>query len=322
MKHLPAVGIVGSGLALPERVVTNDDLAGQVDTNDEWIRTRTGIRTRHVLSEGCDTGDLATLAAQRALQAAGVEPAEVDAVVAGTVSGDMAFPGVANLVQHRLGLRQIPAYDVAAACAGFVYALHQGAMPIQTGRARTVLVIGVDAMSKLLDWTDRNTCVLFGDGAGAVVLREVPAGYGLLGLNLGSDGAGGDLLKVVPPEADPTGRPVIQMNGREVYKFAVRVQAHACEAALAEAGVSHEDIDWLVPHQANIRIIESAARWLGVPRERVYVNVDRYGNTSAASIPIALAEATAQGLFQRGDHVVLVGFGGGLSWGAAVLRWY
>ncbi|NUQ00102.1 MAG: ketoacyl-ACP synthase III [Armatimonadetes bacterium] len=321
MKQFPAVGIVGAGLAVPELRLTNEELALRVNTSDEWIRSRTGISSRHILSNGTDTSDLATLAGQRALDHAGLPPEAVDAVIVATVSADMPFPNAANQVQYKLGLRRGPAFDLSAACSGYIYALVTGSMMIQSGRAETVLVVGADALSKMLDWEDRTTCVLFGDGAGATVLRPVEEGYGLLGANLGSDGAGGELLKVAPRPTELNGRSYIQMAGREVFKFAVRIQAEACEAALAEAGITAEQVDWLIPHQANTRIIEAAAKGLGIPMERVYVNVDKYGNTSAASIPIALAEAIGAGTFKRGDHLLLVGFGAGLTWGAAVLRW-
>ena len=316
-----AVGILGAGFAVPDKRVTNDDLARTIDTSDEWIRTRTGISSRHLLANGDQTSDLATLAARRALANAGIEPDAIDAVIVATVSADMPFPNAANQVQHKLGLRRGPAFDLSAACAGYIYALDTAAAMIQTGRAETILVVGADALSKLLDWTDRSTCVLFGDGAGATVVGKVDQGYGLLGSTLGSDGSGGDLLKVAAPDDDQHGERLIRMAGREVFKFAVRIQAEACEKVMREAGISADDIDWLVPHQANIRIIETAAKGLGIPMERVFINVEKYGNTSAASIPIALAEATAQGLFKRGDHILLVGFGAGLSWGAALVRW-
>ena len=321
MKGQPAVGIVGAGLAVPDNCVTNVDLAQLVETSDDWIRSRTGIASRHVLVDGVDTSDLAALAGQRAMDAAGIVAADVDAVICATVSADMPFPTASNLVQHRLGLRKVMAFDLAAACSGYIYSLVMGSLLIQGGRAETVLVIGADALSKMLDWTDRTTCVLFGDGAGATVLRPVEEGYGLLGASLGADGGGGDVLKVAPRTPSDPKPGTIQMAGREVFKFAVRIQAETCQEALAEAGITAEQVDWLVPHQANLRIIESAAKSLKIPMDRVVVNLDRYGNTSAASIPIALAEAGERKLFRRGDHVLLVGFGAGLTWGAAVLRW-
>lgn len=317
----PAVGILGSGFAVPARRVTNDDLARTIDTSDEWIRTRTGIVSRHILSNGDQTSDLATLASERAIADAGIDRDDIDAVIVATVSGDMPFPNLANLVQYRLGLRRGPAFDLSAACAGYIYSLDMAAAMIQTGRAKTVLVVGADALSKMLDWTDRSTCVLFGDGAGATVVSEVEEGYGLLGTHLGADGSGGDLLKVAAPAEDEHGERLLRMAGREVFKFAVRIQAEACQKVLDEAGLTADEVTWLVPHQANIRIIETAAKGLGIPMSRTFINVEKYGNTSAASIPIALAEATAQGLFQRGDNILLVGFGAGLAWGAALLRW-
>jgi 3-oxoacyl-[acyl-carrier-protein] synthase-3 len=321
VNQFPSVGIVGTGLAAPPRLVTNDDLATFVETSDEWITSRTGIRERHFLSDGLDTSDIAAAAGREALAASGVAPDDIDVVIVATITEDMAFPNAACMVQHKLGLPTRAAFDLGAACSGFVYGLTMSASLIQTGRARHILLIGADCLSKYLDFTDRGTCVLFGDGAGAAVVAAVPEGFGLLGANLGCDGSGGVLLKY-SAEGKPDGRPYLQMAGREVYKFAVRIQGEACEAALAEAGLTADQIDWLVPHQANIRIIEAAAERLAVPSEKVVVNVDRYGNTSAASIPIALAEANARAQFKRGDNILLVGFGAGLTWGSAVIRWY
>ncbi|MCC7491554.1 MAG: ketoacyl-ACP synthase III [Fimbriimonadaceae bacterium] len=315
------VGIAGSGFAVPPRRLTNDELAHRVDTSDEWIRSRTGIAARHVLSDGLETSDLAAQAATAALDQAGLAAAAVDAVIVATVSADMPFPNAANLVQAKLGIPPVPCFDLGTACAGYIYGLSMAALLIQAERAETVLLVGADALSKLLDWDDRSTCVLFGDGAGATVLRPCEAGYGLLGWNLGADGTGGEYLKVAPRADAPGGPRYLQMAGREVFKFAVRIQPRTCQAALDEAGITAEQVDWLIPHQANIRIIDAAARGLGIPMDKVYVNVDRYGNTSAASIPLALAEAAGQGLFKRGDNLLLVGFGAGLSWGAAVVRW-
>ncbi len=321
MNELPGVAIVGTGWAVPELRLSNDDLAERVDTSDEWIRTRTGIITRHVMREGEHLSDLTEAAARQAMANAGVAAEEIDAIIVGTVSADFPFPNAANHLQHRLGLRRCAAFDVSAACSGFVYALVMADSLVRTGRAKTVLVVGADALSRMLDWGDRSTCVLFGDGAGAAVVRQTEPGYGLLGADLGCDGSGGDLLKAEPIEGKYQPG-TIRMVGREVFKFAVRIQWETCQAALEQAGITAEQVDWLVPHQANLRIIESAAKGLGIPLERVYVNVDRYGNTSAASIPIALAEAAAGGVFQRGDYLLLVGFGAGLTWGAAVLRWW
>ena len=323
MTDLPAVGIVGVGMSVPEHRVTNADLAKLVDTDDEWIRTRTGISERRVLSNGTNTSDLATAAAQAALEQSGVPLRDIDAVIVGTVSGDMSFPSTACLVQHNLGLPRAAAFDLGAACSGFIYGLVTATSLIRTNVAHNVLVIGADCLSKVIDWTDRSTCVLFGDGAGAAVVTRVPEGYGLLGSCLGSDGSGADLLKCCPlPLSEEDDRGYLQMQGREVFKFAVRIQGEACEVALNQAGLNSDEIDWLVPHQANIRIIEAAAERLKIPAERTVVNLDRYGNTSAASIPIALTEATADGRIKRGDRIMMVGFGAGLTWGAAVVRWY
>lgn len=321
MKQLPAVGIVGSGLAVPSRKFTNDDMAQFVETNDEWIRTRTGISERHFLAEGQDTSDIAAEAARLAIADSGVAPDSIDTIICATITEDMAFPNAASMVQAKLGLPKKAAFDLSAACSGYVYGLTVADSLIKLGRAENILLIGADCLSKYLDFTDRSTCVLFGDGAGASVVSKVPDGFGLLGANLGCDGTGGPLLKY-SPEGTHDGKPYLQMAGREVYKFAVRIQGEACEAALAEAGLTAGEIDWLVPHQANIRIIEAAAERLAIPPEKTVVNVDRYGNTSAASIPIALAECAQQQRFKRGDNILLVGFGAGLTWGSAVIRWY
>ena len=318
--NLLSVGPLGMGLAAPERVVSNDDLSLLVDTSDEWISSRTGIRTRRILDAGQDTSDLAAAAATGALAKAGLEPEQIDLVLVATASPDMNFPSVAAQIQGALGLKRAAAADLSAACSGFIYGLDLAAAQIQTGRAQHVLLVGADALSKLLDWTDRTTCVLFGDGAGAAVIGAVPEGYGLLGTSLGADGTGGEFLKVSSAgRAD--GRPVITMAGREVYRFAVRIQPMACRAALEAANLTIEDVDWFVPHQANVRIIDAADR-LGLPPEKVLLNLNKYGNTSAASIPIMMAEAVADGRIKRDDVVLTLGFGAGLTWGAAVLRWY
>lgn len=329
MKTHRAAGIVGTGLGMPERVLTNFDLEKMVDTSDEWIRTRTGIQERRIVRPGEAASDLATPAAQRAMAEAGVTPDEIDLIIVGTVTGDTIFPSTACRVQRRLGATRCGAMDLGAACAGFIYGLAVAVQFVSNGTFETVLVIGVDCLSTIVDWTDRNTCVLFGDGAGAVVVRPVEPGFGLLGFHLGADGGGEDLLKV---EAGGSRLPAsietvlhrqhyIQMAGQEVFKFAVRIQGETCERVLEQAGLSSSDIDWFIPHQANVRIIEAAARRLGIPSERVFLNLHRYGNTSAASIPMALAEAQQEGLLRYGDHILMVGFGGGLTWGGALVRW-
>ncbi|MBE3598059.1 MAG: ketoacyl-ACP synthase III [Limnochordaceae bacterium] len=324
-----AVGIWGTGSAVPERVLTNFDLEKMVETSDEWIRTRTGIRERHIADEKTATSDLALLAGRRALEAAGVGPDELDLIVVATVTPDMSFPSTANLVQDRLGARRAAAFDLAAACSGFLYGLDTAAAFVATGRAGYALVVGAECLSKITDYTDRSTCVLFGDAAGAVVLGPVGPGYGLLSSHLGSDGSYGHLLHL---PAGGSRRPAsaatvaerlhfIKMAGNEVFKIAVRTMGEAAEKALQEAGVSVDRVRWFIPHQANVRIIDAAARRLGIEEDRVVVNIDRYGNTSAASIPLALDETVRAGKVAEGDYLVLAAFGGGLTWGASVLRW-
>lgn len=326
---MSSAAIIGTGSCLPERVLTNYDLEKMVDTSDEWIRTRTGIRERHLADAGTAASDLAVPAATRALAAAGIPAAEVDLIIVATVTPDTLFPATACLVQERLGARGAAAFDLSAGCSGFIYALGVAGQFLTTGVYRTALVIGVEVLSKIINWQDRSTCVLFGDGAGAVVLQAVPAGRGILGLHLGADGAGGSLLTIPAggsrlPASTTTVQEqlhTIHMSGAEVFKFAVRVMGEASLEALAKAGLKKEDVDFLIPHQANIRIIEAATKRLGLAPEKVYVNLDRYGNMSSASIPVALDEAYRAGLLQRDHKVVLVAFGAGLTWGAAVVNW-
>ncbi|MCL5038325.1 MAG: ketoacyl-ACP synthase III [Firmicutes bacterium] len=324
-----SVGIVGVGAALPEKVLTNFDLEKMVDTSDEWIRTRTGIKERRIADEKTATSDLAVAAARQALERAGVKGEDVDLILVATVTPDMVFPSTANLVQAGIGAGRAAAMDLEAGCSGFIYALAVGSQFVASGVYETVLVIGAETLSKITDWTDRNTCVLFGDGAGAAVLRPVPPGKGVLSLHLGADGNGRDLLKM---PAGGSRRPAsletvqehlhfIQMNGTEVFKFAVRVMGEASVKALEMAGLGTADVDFLVPHQANLRIIDAAVKRLALSPDKVVVNLDRYGNMSAASIPVALEEAWSQGRIKDGDVVVMVAFGAGLTWAAAVLRW-
>lgn len=323
-------GIVGLGTYVPERILTNQDLEQMVDTSDEWIRTRTGIRERRVAGEDQAASDLAVLAAQRALDDAGISPQELDLIIVATNTPDMLFPATACLVQDRLGAGQAGAFDLLAGCTGFIYALAVGSQFIAAGGAGTVLIIGAEILSRITNRRDRNTCVLFGDGAGAAVLRPVPPGYGVLATKLGAQGAGGPLLCVPAggsrqpacPETVATDLHFIHMNGREVFKFAVKTMEESSLEVLQAAGLTPQELDFLIPHQANIRIIDAATRRLGLPLERVLVNVDRYGNTSTASIPLALEEALHQGRIKDGDNVVLVSFGAGLTWGATALRWY
>lgn len=326
---LRSIGIVGYGKYVPEKVLTNADLEKMVDTNDEWIVSRTGIRERHIAAPEQATSDLAYEAAVRALESAGLAPEDIELIIVATVTPDMTFPSTACILQDKLGAKKAAAFDLSAACSGFVYSMATANGFLQTGMYKNALIIGADALSRITDYSDRNTCVLFGDGAGAVVLGEVPAGRGFLSFDLGAEGAGGPLLKLegggsrMPASRETVegGKHFIYMNGREVFKFAVRVMGSATEEVLHKAGKTKEDIDLLVPHQANIRIIQSAMQRLDLPEEKVVINVDKYANTSAASIPLALVEAAEEGRMKEGDTVLLVGFGGGLTWGASVLVW-
>jgi 3-oxoacyl-[acyl-carrier-protein] synthase-3 len=317
---------LGCGSCLPERVVGNDEFARWLDTSDEWIRSRTGIVSRRFAAEGETTSDLALRAARRALEAARFDPADLDAVILATATPDSTFPSTATRVQHALGMRGGFAFDVQAVCAGFVFALSTADAMIRVGQARSVLVIGAETFSRILDWSDRTTCVLFGDGAGAVLLGAAegaggPADRGVLATRLHSDGAHKDILYVDggPSGTQSTGK--LRMLGREVFKHAVAKLADVAEEAMAAAGVGPDDIDWVVPHQANIRIIEATAKRAGIAMEKVVVTVENHGNTSAASIPLALAAAVEDGRVKRGDLLLMEAIGGGLAWGSAVLRW-
>lgn len=317
--------LIGTGSCLPARVVTNDDLARQIDTSDEWIVQRTGIRQRHIAAEGELTSDLAVGAALKALEAAGLTPADVDCIVLATTSPDRTFPATATTVQERLGITRGFAFDVQAVCAGFMYALAVADNFIKAAQARVALVIGAETFTRLLDWNDRTTCVLFGDGAGAVVLRAseeagTSADYGVLTTHLHSDGRQRDILYVDggPSLSKTVGH--VQMQGREVFRHAVVNLAAVVEEALAATGLTSADLDWLVPHQANQRIIEGTGKKLGLPPEKVVSTVDHHANTSAASIPLALDEAVRDGRICSGDLVLMEGIGGGMAWGAALVR--
>jgi 3-oxoacyl-[acyl-carrier-protein] synthase-3 len=309
-------------------VLDNDELSGMVDTSDEWIQTRTGIRERRIAAPEQATSDLCLPAAEAALRDAGVEATELDLVIVTTITADMLFPSTAALVAAQLGAGSAAAYDLSAGCTGFVYGLVQGYAAISAGLAKRVLVIGADTLSRIVDWSDRATCVLFGDGAGAVVLEQVEAD-GFHVFELGADGAGGMELfmpaggsrRPASAETVAAGEHYVKMNGREVYKFATRVLPSSAKAVLEASGRSIADIDLYVPHQANLRIIEHAARKLGIEEERVFVNVDRYGNTSSASIPLALCEARAEGRLKKGTLVLMTGMGAGLTWGSSVITW-
>ncbi|KAB2330872.1 beta-ketoacyl-ACP synthase III [Bacillus mesophilum] len=305
-------GVLGLGRALPEKILTNSDLEKMVDTSDEWIRTRTGIRERRIADDQTDTSDLAYQSAVEALKNANITAEEVDLILVATVTPDQPFPSVACMLQERLGAKKAAAMDLSAACAGFMYGMITAQQFIKTNAYKYVLVVGVEKLSKITDWDDRNTAVLFGDGAGAAVMGPVSEGRGILSFELGADGSGGKHLY-----QDEN----IVMNGREVFKFAVRQMGESCINVLEKAGLSKEDVDFLIPHQANIRIMEAARQRLDLPVEKMSMTVEKYGNTSASSIPIAMVEELEAGKIKDDDLIVMVGFGGGLTWGAIALRW-
>ena len=321
--------ITGWGKCLPQRILTNDDLAKCVDTSDEWIRTRTGIAARRIADSRETTASMAIRAARSALVVAKLAPQKLDLIIVATATPEFIFPATACLVQDALGALHAAAFDLSAGCTGFVYALSVAAQMIRSGAQRNAVVIGAETLSRIVNWQDRSTCVLFGDGAGAVVLEATEGGGSFLTSVLGADGSGADLLKIpaggsrhpLTATSFRDGEHYIHMDGREVYRFATRIMARASREAMEAARLTADKVALFIPHQANIRIIEAAARELGISKERVYVNLQRYGNTSAASIPIALCEAVEEGRLHPGDNVVLVGFGAGLTWGAAVLRW-
>jgi 3-oxoacyl-[acyl-carrier-protein] synthase-3 len=317
------VALIGIGSHVPDRVMGNDEIATMVDTSDEWIAQRTGIRERRIAAESDSSATLGAEAARRALASAGIGAGELDLIVTATASPDYYFPATASLIGERIGAGEVAGYDLSAACTGFIYALAQAYSQIAAGLADTVLVVGTEVFSRLLDWTDRSTCILFGDGAGAVVLRRDNDRHGLRGFELGADGSGALLLSVAAAghAADHDEGPFVQMNGPEVYKFATRVVVDSSLRSLEAAGLGVEDVDVFVPHQANRRIIDHAARRLGLDDAKVFSNVDRYGNTSAGSIPICLDEAWRQDRIRPGDIVLMVGFGGGLAWGSCVMEW-
>ncbi|MGG1514684.1 beta-ketoacyl-ACP synthase III [Paenibacillus oryzisoli] len=328
MSLLP-VGVLGTGKYVPDRILTNKELESMVETNDEWIVTRTGIRERRIAADNQATSDLCYEAALKALDSAGITADQLDLIIVATITPDMAFPSTACILQEKLGAKKAAAFDLSAACSGFVYGLANATNFISTGMYKYALVIGADSLSKITDYTDRNTCILFGDGAGAVVIGQVPEGRGFQSFELGADGTGGPLLKI---EGGGSRNPAshtsvdqrlhyIYMAGAEVFKFAVRIMGNAADEALRKAGWDKSDIDLLVPHQANTRIIQSSLNRLELSEDKCMINIDKYGNMSAASIPVALAEAVEQGRLQEGDRVVLVGFGGGLTWGASAIVW-
>jgi 3-oxoacyl-[acyl-carrier-protein] synthase-3 len=321
--------IIGTGSYLPERVVTNADLEELMDTTDEWIWTRTGIRERRVAAERETTSDMGAEASKRAVKNAGISAQEVDLIILATATPDMPFPSSACIVQHRLGIAGVPAFDISAACSGFLYAMGIADQFIRTRSVRTALVIGAEKCSKILDWRDRSTSVLFGDGAGAVVLRGEESESGVLSTHLHADGAYADMLMVarngsknpITKELLQTEADYLMMRGNELFKVAVKTLEEAVLEAVKANNLAFEDVDLLIPHQANIRIIAATAKRLGLPMDKVMVNLDRYGNTSAASIPIALDEAVKQNRIQGGDHVLFESFGGGLTWASAMVKW-
>ncbi len=322
------VSITGIGANAPERVLTNGELAGMVDTSDEWIVLRTGIRERRIAREDEALSDMALPAARQALEMAGVAGTELDLIICATVTPDMAFPATAAIMADELDAQEAAAYDLSAGCTGFMYAVAQAYGMLAGGVCRRALVVGGDVLSKIVDWSDRTTCIVFGDGAGAVVLERVEQG-GFMGFELGADGSGGMQLYLpaggsrVPTSAGTVARHAhyVRMNGREVFKFATRVLVSSAEKLLDQLGMTVDDIDLYVPHQANIRIIKHAVERLGIPEEKVVVNVDRYGNTSSGSIPLALADAVRDRRVNRGDIVLMTGMGAGLTWGSGVMEW-
>lgn len=322
-------GILGTGFYVPEKIMTNADLEKIVETSDEWIVERTGIKERRIAEDNQPMSDLALRAAKDALADADVAAEDLDLIIVATLTSDRIIPSTACMIQNLLGAKHAAAFDLSAACSGFAYAASVAAQFIETGAYKKALVIGAETLSKYINWEDRNTCVLFGDGAGAAVLGKVEEGYGILSFDLGSDGSGGDAIQIpssgslmpVSKESIDQKLNLIHMNGRDVFKFAVKAMGKTVKNSLAKIDMPQEKIDWLVPHQANIRIIESAAKRLSMPMDKVIVNIHKYGNMSAACIPIALAEAAAAKRFKKGDIIALSGFGAGLTWASCIIRW-
>lgn len=326
---MPYAHITGWGISVPEPVLTNEDLAKMVETNDEWIRDRTGIRERHIAREDQFTSTLAVEAAIKALQVANLAPTELDLIIVASSSPEYIFPATACLVQDQIGATKAGAFDLLAACSGFIYATNMAAQSIRSGSIKNALVIGSETLSRFVNWKDRSTCILFGDGAGAFVLQASEKPGGVLSAVMHSDGSGADSLTLLGggarhPATETTiaeGKHYVQMDGKAVFRFATRVMGSATKEALELANMKLEEVDWIIPHQANYRIIETAAKYLKMPLDKFVINVDRYGNTSTASIPIAAVEAIEKGQLKSGNKVVFVGFGAGLTWGALVAEW-
>ncbi|OGW79534.1 MAG: 3-oxoacyl-ACP synthase [Omnitrophica bacterium RIFCSPLOWO2_12_FULL_44_17] len=326
--HAQSIGILGLGAYLPEKVLTNFDLEKIVDTTDEWIRTRTGIHERRVSEKGIATSDLASKASLEALQNANLKPEDLDLIICATITPDTLFPSTACYIQNKIGAK-CPGFDISAACSGFPYALTIANGLVKSGMYKKILVIGAEVLSNFINWKDRSTCVLFGDGAGAAIIGEVNNGHGIIATYLGADGAQTEILKIpgggsaipLTVETLEAGKQYVYMEGKEVFKLAVRSMCDAIEKVVELGGLRIEDIDCLIPHQANIRILDAVTDRAGIPSEKVFINVNRYGNMSAASTPVALYEAVKQGMIKKGSNVVLVAFGSGLTWAACLIKW-
>jgi len=324
------VGIIGTGGYVPEKVLTNKDLEKMVDTTDDWIISRTGIKERRILDKDKSTSYMAIEAGKKAIEDAGLKSEDIDLIIVSTVTPDMAFPATACLVQNGLGCINAAAFDLEAACTGFLYGLSVSYAYVKAGMYKNILLIGAEALSRITNWKDRNTCVLFGDGAGAVIVSEVPEDKGIMAIDIGADGSGSSYLTLPAggsqlPATEETilnNLHYIKMDGSEVFKFAVRTMEEASLKVISKSGLKLEELDFLVPHQANIRIIDSARKRLKLEKDKVLINLDKFGNMSSASIPIALDEAIKQKKIQDKDNVLLVGFGGGLTWGACILKWH
>ena len=327
---MDSIGIIGMGYYVPQKILTNFDLERIVNTSDEWIRTRTGIRERRIASEEEATSDLAVKAGLAALKDASVKPEEIDLLIVATLSPDMLFPATACIVQDKLGLKNAVTFDLGAACSGFIFAMSVAEQYLKNETYKTALVIGAEVFSRIVDWEDRNTCILFGDGAGAIVLQKDEDGYGIVSINIGSDGSGADLLKIpaggsrlkTSQQTVSNKMHFIKMNGKEIYKFATNSVVATLKKELEKKNISSQNISLLIPHQANVRIIECIADKLSLSAKQVFVNLDKYGNTSAASIPIALCEAVEQRKLRRDDILIFIGFGAGLNWGSAIIKWH